>query len=124
MMLLPMRPKPLMPTLMGITSSDGMSEIAALQERMTTAGEQKMLWVARTKVNARRIGPAIITADEGLVTCVHPALAVRFGTRRLRPSASPLDFPARSRPHLLLGVFLAGVSNSRIDWAARNSARR
>src|SRR2546429_9654874 len=56
MILRPMRPKPLMPTLMGITSSDGVSEIAALQERMTAAGEQKMLWVARTKVNARRIG--------------------------------------------------------------------
>src|SRR6267378_7675946 len=56
MMLRPMRPKPLMPTLMGITSSDGVSEIAALQERMTAAGEQKMLWFAWTKVNAHRIG--------------------------------------------------------------------
>jgi ribosomal protein L5 len=37
---------------MGITSSDGVSDIAAAQERETTAGEQKMLWVARTKVNA------------------------------------------------------------------------
>jgi hypothetical protein len=43
--------------LMGITSSDGVSEIATLQERMTAAGEQKMLWVARTKVNARIIRP-------------------------------------------------------------------
>jgi len=40
--------------LMGITSSDGVSEIAAVQERVTAAGEQKMLWVARTKVNARK----------------------------------------------------------------------
>src|SRR5258708_3179043 len=54
MMLRPMRPKPLMPTLMGITSSDGVSEIAAVQERVTAAGEQKMLGVARRKVNARR----------------------------------------------------------------------
>jgi len=46
--------KPLMPTLMGITSSDEVSEIAAVQERVTAAGEQKMLWVARTKVNARK----------------------------------------------------------------------
>src|SRR6266567_2765076 len=53
MMLRPMRPKPLMPTLMGITSSDGVSEIAVAQKRITSAGEQKMLWVARAKVNAR-----------------------------------------------------------------------
>jgi hypothetical protein len=37
---------------MGITSSDGVFEIAAVQERVTAAGEQKMLWVAETKVNA------------------------------------------------------------------------
>jgi formylmethanofuran dehydrogenase subunit A len=41
---------------MGITSSDGVSEIAAAQKRVTAAGEQKMLWVAGTKVNAGRIG--------------------------------------------------------------------
>src|SRR6266850_2522563 len=58
MILRPMRPKPLMPTLMGITSSDEVSEIAAAQKRVTAAGEQKMLWVARTKVNARIIGCA------------------------------------------------------------------
>src|SRR6266849_5178883 len=51
-MLRPMRPKPLMPTLMGITSSGKVSEIAAVQERVTAAGEQKMLWVAQSKVNA------------------------------------------------------------------------
>jgi len=51
----PMRPKPLMPTLMGITSSDGVSEITAAQKRVTAAGEQKMLWVAATKVNAGKI---------------------------------------------------------------------
>ena len=33
------------------------SEIAAAQKRVTAAGEQKMLWVARTKVNARIIRP-------------------------------------------------------------------
>src|SRR5580704_9176687 len=58
MMLRPMRPKPLMPTLMGITSSDGMSKIAAAQERTTAAGEQEMLWAAWGKVNARTIGVA------------------------------------------------------------------
>jgi hypothetical protein len=65
-MLRPMRPKPLMPTLMGITSSDGVSEIAAVQDRVTAAGEQKMLGVARRKVNARRImalaNPLLATA--------------------------------------------------------------
>jgi len=40
---------------MGITSSDEVSEIVAAQKRVTAAGEQKMLWVARTKVNARII---------------------------------------------------------------------
>src|SRR6266849_3463098 len=61
--------------------------------------------------------------DHGVDTCICPGLAVRFGARGFRPPASPLDFSARSWPHLLLGVFLAGVSNSRIDWAARNSSR-
>ncbi len=38
----------------GHSSSDELSEIAAVQERMTAAGEQKMLGVARRKVNARK----------------------------------------------------------------------
>src|SRR5437016_10083093 len=67
---------------------------------------------------------AIITADERLVTRVHPALAVQFGTRRLRSPASPLDFLACSWPHLLLRIFLTRLSNPRIDWAARNSPCR
>src|SRR6266853_2993620 len=124
MMLRPMRPKPLMPTLMGITSSDGVSEIAALQERLTAAGEQKMLWVARTKVNACAENGPYNSADERLVTCVHPASAVRFGTRCLRPPASSLDFLTGPGAHLLLRIFLPGLSNPRIDWAARCSPRR
>jgi len=40
---------------MGITSSDGVLEIAVAQKRITAASEQKMLWVARIKVNARKI---------------------------------------------------------------------
>src|SRR6266446_6070159 len=36
----------------------------------------------------------------------------------------PLDFSARSGAYLLFCVFLAGLSNSRIDWPARNSPRR
>src|SRR5947208_12825373 len=55
MMLRPMRPKPLMPTLMGILPPMECPKIAAVQERVTAAGEQKMLGVARRKVNARRI---------------------------------------------------------------------
>src|SRR5216684_2887241 len=65
-----------------------------------------------------------MAADEELVTCVRYAPAVRFGTRRFGPSASPLDFSAGTWPDLLLCVFLAGLSNSRIDWAARNPPRR
>src|SRR5260370_31445885 len=65
-----------------------------------------------------------MSGDERLVTCIRIALAVRFGTGRFGPTASALDFPAGARAHLLFGIFLAGVSNSRIDWAARNSSRR
>src|SRR5713226_8241845 len=64
-----------------------------------------------------------MAADERLVTCIWIALAVRYGTWRFEPPASPVAFSPRSWPDLLLGVFLAGVSNSRIDWAARNSSR-
>src|SRR2546421_1995093 len=132
MMLRPMRPKPLIPTLMGITSSAEVSEIAALQERLTAAGEQKMLWVARRKVNAcaencaENVGEngPYNSADERLVACVHPASAVRFGTRCLRPPASPLDFLTGPGAHLLLRIFLPGLSNPRIDWAARDSPCR
>src|SRR5258707_4415874 len=68
--------------------------------------------------------PAIMAVRHGVDTCNWPALAVRLGARRFGPPASPLDFSARSWPHLLLGVFLAGISDSRIDWAARNSSCR
>src|SRR5260370_14738601 len=65
-----------------------------------------------------------MAADEGLVARVRFAVAVRFGTGRVRSPAFPLDFPARSRAHLLFGIFLARLSNSRIDRAAGNSSRR
>ncbi len=39
----------------GHSSSDGWSEIAAVQERVTAARKRKMLWVARRKVNARKM---------------------------------------------------------------------
>jgi hypothetical protein len=38
--------------------------IAAVMEQKKAAGEGKMLWVAWTKVNVRRISAAIIAADE------------------------------------------------------------
>src|SRR6266446_1130085 len=41
----------------GHSSSDGVFEIAAVQERVTAAGEQKMLGVERRKVNARKKFP-------------------------------------------------------------------
>src|SRR5713226_8460357 len=64
-----------------------------------------------------------MAADERLVTCVCFALDVRFAARSVEPTASSLDFSACSRADLLLGVFLASISNSRIDWSARNSPR-
>src|SRR4029077_8902233 len=54
-MLRPMRPKPLMPTLMGILPPMNVTEIAAVQERVTAAGEVKMLGCAWRKVNAGEI---------------------------------------------------------------------
>src|SRR6266404_879756 len=65
-----------------------------------------------------------MATDEGLRTRVGLALAVRFGTSRFGPPAPPLDFSARSGSYLLFRVFLAGLSNSRIDWAAWSSPRR
>src|SRR5713226_4106315 len=65
-----------------------------------------------------------MAADEWLVTRVRFALDVRFGTWCFEPPASSLDFSACSRADLLFGIFLARVSNSRIDWASWNSSRR
>src|SRR6266851_10191521 len=65
-----------------------------------------------------------MSADEGPFTCVCLALAVRFGTWRFGAPASPVDFPAGTWADLLLGVFLPGISNSRIDWAAGNPPRQ
>src|SRR6266404_1595541 len=101
-----------------------LSRIAAVKERVTAAAAQEMLWAAWTKVNAGKIWAAIMACDEGVGTCIGFALAVRFRTRRGRPLAPSLDFSARAGVHLLFRVFLAGLSNSRIDWAARNSSRQ
>src|SRR5216684_175236 len=124
MMLRPMRPKPLMPTLMAITSSDEVSRIAAIQERTTAAGEQEMLWAAWTKVKRTENWAAIMARDEGVGTCNGIALAVRSRTRRRGPLDPSLDFPAGAGAHLLFRFLLAGFSNSWIDWAARNSSRQ
>src|SRR5712691_6191645 len=62
-----------------------------------------------------------MAGDEGLVTRVGGALDVRFGAWRHGPLASALDFSARAWVDLLLRVFLARVSNPRIDCAAGNS---
>jgi len=110
--------------LMGITSSDGVSEIEAGQKRVTAAGEQKMLWVARTKVNARIIRPAIMAAmkDRSPGSALRSLFDSEHGASdRLLPRWIFL------RAHgliYLLRVFFTGPSNSRIDWAARNSSRR
>src|ERR1039457_4278755 len=53
----------------------------------------------------------------------HPQ-ALRFRTRRIRPLSPSLDFLARPRPHLLLGLLLPGVSDSRTDWPSWDSSGR
>src|SRR5258708_4916411 len=65
-----------------------------------------------------------MAVDERLVTCVRFALAVQFGARSFEPAASPLDFSAYSRADLLFRVFLIDLSNSGIDWRARDSPRQ
>src|SRR5713226_8238498 len=64
-----------------------------------------------------------MAADERLVTRVGTALAVCFTTGGGRQAASPLHFPACSRPDLLFRVFFARFPNQRIDRTARSSAR-
>src|SRR5690242_17576255 len=66
----------------------------------------------------------IMSVDERPVSRVRSALAVFLGTGIAERSTSPLDFPSRPRPYLLLRVFLARLSNSRTDRPARYSARR
>src|SRR6267142_2648065 len=119
MILRPMRPKPLMPTLMGITSS-----VADVKNRGGTGANdgRRRTRNAMGCVDKSQRGQnwaAIMTRDEGVGTCIGFALAVRFRTRRGRPLATSLDFSARAGAHLLFRVFLAGLSNSRIDLAAR-----
>jgi hypothetical protein len=60
---------------MGILPPMECLKIAAVQERMTAAGEQKMLWVAHRKVNARKTN-LIMAVDERLVTGIRIAMAV------------------------------------------------
>ena len=65
-----------------------------------------------------------MASDESLVTSIGFAMVVRFGGWRFWTAASPLDFSASAGAYLLFGVFLAKVSNSRIDRAARDSSCR
>src|SRR5713101_5321957 len=124
MMLRPMRPNPLMPTLMGIPSSEWGEKQAAVLERMTAAGQTGNAMGSVDKSQRGEKQAAIMSGDEGPFPCVGFALAVRFGAWRRGPLASALDFSARAWVDLLLRVFLAGVSNPRIDWAAGNPSRR
>src|SRR3984893_1457319 len=66
---------------------------------------------------------AIMAVHHGVDTHIDLPLAVRIGTRRLGPPASPLALPARPRADLLLGVSLARFPDPRADWAARNPPR-
>src|SRR5882672_6110529 len=124
MMLRPMRPKPLMPTFMGITSSDegvkNCGNAGANDSRRRTRNAMGCVDKSQRGQN----WAAIMAGDEGVGTCIGFALAVRFRTRRRRPLDPSLDFPAGAGAHLLFRVFLAGLSNSWIDWAARNSSRQ
>src|SRR5437016_2965591 len=63
-----------------------------------------------------------MAVDGELGSSIGLALVVRFGGWRFRVATSPLDFSAGAGTHLLLGVFLAKVSNSRLDWTARDSS--
>src|SRR5882672_11652104 len=123
MMLRPMRPKPLMPTLMGITSS-----VADVKNRGGTGANdgRRRTRNAMGCVDKSQRGQnwaAIMAGDEGVGTCIGFALAVRFRTRRGRPLDPSLDFSARAWVHLLLRVLLTGFSGSWINWAAGSSPR-
>src|SRR6266436_1972018 len=124
MMLRPMRPKPLMPTLMGITSSDEGARNCGSEGASDSRSRTRNAMGCVDKSQRGQNWAAIMARDEGVGTCIGFALAVRFRTRRGRPLATSLDFPARAGAHLLFRVFLAGLSNSRIDRAARNSSRK
>src|SRR5216683_7697551 len=67
---------------------------------------------------------AIMGAHYGVVSCVRPAVAFRFGACSDAAADAPLDFSTGAWVDLLFRVFLAGLSNSRIDWASWNSPRQ
>src|SRR6266403_1804228 len=123
MMLRPMRPKPLMPTLMGITSSDEGARNCGSEGASDSRSRTRNAMGCVDKSQRGQNWAAIMVGDEGVGTCIGFALAIRFRTRRGRPFDSPLDFSSCARAYLLLRVFLAGFSNSWIDRAARNSSR-
>ena len=51
-------------------------------------------------------------------------MAIRFGAGLFKPPDSPVDFSASAGTYLLLGIFLAALPNTRIDWAARDTPCR
>src|SRR5882672_12118411 len=123
MILRPMRPKPLMPTLIGITSS-----VAYVKNRGGTGANdgRRRTRNAMGCVDKSQRGQnwaAIMAGDEGVGAHIGFALAVRFRTRRGRPLDPSLDFSARAWTHLLLRVLLTGFSGSWINWAAGSSPR-
>src|SRR6266571_1351981 len=121
MMLRPMRPKPLMPTLMGILPPMGVSENCGGTGANDGRGQTRNAMGCLDKSQRAQNWAAIMCADERLVTCVLAAPAVRFGVRRPGPPSSPMDFSARDRSDLLFGVFLARLSDPWTDWTAGNS---
>src|SRR5882762_134607 len=108
MMLRPMRPKPLMPTFMGITSSDegvkNCGNTGANDSRRRTRNAMGCVDKSQTHgklVSSTENWVAIMARDEGVGTCNGIALAVRFRTRRRGPLDPSLDFPAGAGAHLL-----------------------
>src|ERR1700686_2523697 len=63
-----------------------------------------------------------MASAHGLVLVRHP-MAIRLGAGRSRPPDSTLALPARTRRYLFFRILLAGLSNPRAHWTARDSSR-
>jgi predicted nucleotidyltransferase len=101
---------------MGMVSSVGSAETAAVQERVTAAGESKMLWVAPTKVNAGRIGWQVNlywAGKEGAVSSPRlsqypnalPLLYYFYRVRNMKPDFAQYGFAHQQQ---LIMAFIGG----------------
>src|SRR6266403_3360159 len=108
MMLRPMRPKPLMPTLMGITSSDEGARNCGSEGASDSRSRTRNAMGCVDKSQRGQNWAAIMAVHERMGACNGFALAVRYRTRRRRPLDPSLYFPAGAGAHLLFRVSLAG----------------